>query len=74
MNCQKQDWPQHKKACQKKSNTKGEKQKSNAVTFETLATQIEESKGSLSRDKFETIKMLGEGNFTEVFQVMYQDN
>ena len=41
-------------------------------TFESLAPKIEENKKSLKREDFETIKKLGEGNFTEIYKVLHK--
>ena len=39
-----------------------------------MEAEIESGKDSLSYDDFEVIKKLGDGNFTEVFQVQYKNH
>ena len=61
--CQRKDWPKHKKVC-----------KRNLSLAEVTALIENVNKEELSREDFEVIKKLGDGNFTEIYKVEYKGN
>ena len=64
--CQRTDWKQHKLLCKKKAEeTEHEK-------LLKVQTYFAENRQSVNYDDFETIKQLGEGNFTNVSKVEHK--